>query len=151
MPGIVVGVDGSPNSERALAWAMQEAAIRSAPLTVLAVHPAPKSYWGNVPVVGPGDVPQLEVLRRAVEETTQRASGPLGEARPASISTRAVNGVPVQELLAASHDADMLVVGSRGGGGLRPVADGLGQQPGRAARDMPGGGRAAAPVITAQP
>ncbi|MGO9297655.1 MAG: universal stress protein, partial [Streptosporangiaceae bacterium] len=28
MPGIVVGVDGSPNSERALDWAMKEAAVR---------------------------------------------------------------------------------------------------------------------------
>jgi nucleotide-binding universal stress UspA family protein len=118
MPGIVVGVDGSPDSERALGWAMREAAIRSVPLIVLAVHPVPKSYWGNVPVVGPGDVPQLEGLRQAVEAMTQRASGPLGEARPASTSTRAVNGFPVQELLAASHDADMLVVGSRGGGGF---------------------------------
>lgn len=31
MPGIVVGVDGSAHSERALDWAMREAAIRSAP------------------------------------------------------------------------------------------------------------------------
>jgi nucleotide-binding universal stress UspA family protein len=118
MPGIVVGVDGSPNSERALAWAMQEAAIRGVPLTVLAIHPVPKSYWGNIPVVGPADVPQLEELRRAVEEMTQRAASSLGDAKPASINTRAVNGFPVQELLAASHDADMLVVGSRGGGGF---------------------------------
>jgi nucleotide-binding universal stress UspA family protein len=51
MPGIVVGVDGSFNSECALAWAMQEAAIRTGSLTVLAIHPVPKSYWGNTPVV----------------------------------------------------------------------------------------------------
>ena len=118
MPGIVVGVDGSPNSERALAWAMQEAAIRGVPLTVIAVHAVPNSYWGNIPVVGPPDVPQLEGLREAVEEMTQRAASRLVDAKPTSISTRAVNGFVVQELLDASHDADMIVVGSRGGGGF---------------------------------
>ena len=97
---------------------MQEAAIRCAPLTVLAIHPVPKSYWGNIPVVGPADMPKLAGLQQAVEEMTQRAAGRLGDAKPASISTRAVNGFPVQELLAASQDADMLVVGSRGGGGF---------------------------------
>lgn len=118
MRGIVVGVDGSPNSEHALAWAMREAAIRRASLTVVAVHPVPKSYWGDIPVVGPPDVPILDELRKAVEEMTQRAAGRLGDARPTSISTRVVNGFTVQELLAASHDADLLVVGSRGGGGF---------------------------------
>jgi nucleotide-binding universal stress UspA family protein len=45
MPGIVVGVDGSPNSERALDWAMKQAAAVHAALTVIAVHEVPKSYW----------------------------------------------------------------------------------------------------------
>jgi len=38
MSGIVVGVDGSGHSQRALEWAMNEAAIRHQPLSVLAVH-----------------------------------------------------------------------------------------------------------------
>jgi nucleotide-binding universal stress UspA family protein len=46
MSGIVVGVDGSPHSERALVWALNEAAIRQVPLTVLAVHQAVVGYWG---------------------------------------------------------------------------------------------------------
>jgi nucleotide-binding universal stress UspA family protein len=51
MPGIVVGVDGSLNSERALDWAMKAAAIQHAPLTVvLAVHEVMKSYWTGKPV-----------------------------------------------------------------------------------------------------
>ena len=50
MPGIVVGVDGSPNSERALDWAMKQAVAVRAPLTVIAVHEVPKSYWGHIPV-----------------------------------------------------------------------------------------------------
>ena len=41
MAGIVVGVDGSDHSSHALAWATREAAEHHAPLTVIAVHPAP--------------------------------------------------------------------------------------------------------------
>lgn len=67
MPGIVVGVDGSPNSERALDWAMKQAAAVQAPLTVIAVHEVPKSYWGNMPVIGQADEVQLENLRQAAE------------------------------------------------------------------------------------
>jgi nucleotide-binding universal stress UspA family protein len=37
MSGIIVGVDGSADSHRALEWTMNEAAIRRAPLTVITV------------------------------------------------------------------------------------------------------------------
>ena len=51
MPGIVVGVDGSLNSERALDWAMKAAATQHAPLTVvLAGHEVMNSYWTGKPV-----------------------------------------------------------------------------------------------------
>jgi nucleotide-binding universal stress UspA family protein len=51
MPGIVVGVDGSLNCERALDRAMKAAAAQHAPLTVvLAAHEVMKSYWTGKPV-----------------------------------------------------------------------------------------------------
>jgi nucleotide-binding universal stress UspA family protein len=118
MPGIVVGVDGSPNSEHALDWAMGQAAALHAPLTVIAVHEVPKSYWGNIPVVGPGDSELVEKLHQAAEEMTQKAAGRLGDARPASVTVHAVSGFVVQELVDASQDADMVVVGARGGSGV---------------------------------
>ena len=118
MPGIVVGVDGSPNSERALDWAMKQAVAVRAPLTVIAVHEVPKSYWGRIPVVGAVDESLLESLRQAAEEMTQKAAGRLGDAGPASVTVHAVNGFVVKELVDASQDADLVVVGSRGGSGL---------------------------------
>jgi nucleotide-binding universal stress UspA family protein len=118
MPGIVVGVDGSPNSERALDWAMKQAAAVRAPLTVIAVHEVPKSYWGGIPVVGPADAALLESLRQAAEEMTKRAASRLGDAGPASVTVHAVNGFVVKELVDASHDADLVVVGARGGSGF---------------------------------
>jgi nucleotide-binding universal stress UspA family protein len=118
MAGIVVGMDGSPNSERALDWAMKQASAVHAPLTVIAVHEVPKSYWGGIPVIGPGDVQVLDKLREAAEKMTHEAEGRLGDAKPASVEVRAVSGFPVKELVDASEDADLLVVGSRGGGGF---------------------------------
>ena len=119
MPGIVVGVDGSPNSERALEWAMREAGALHAPLTVVAVHEVAKSYWGHMPVIGPADQAALAQLRQAAEEMTRKAAGGLGDADgPASVSIHAVNGFVVEELVDASRAADLVVIGSRSGSGF---------------------------------
>lgn len=117
MPGVVVGVDGSPNSERALDWAMKQAVAVRTPLTVVAVHEVPKSYWGGIPVVGPADAGLLDNLRKAAEEMTQRAAGRMGDAAPATVTIHAVNGFVVKELVDASQDADLVVLGARSGGG----------------------------------
>jgi nucleotide-binding universal stress UspA family protein len=121
MPGIVVGVDGSPNSERALDWAMRQAAAVHAPLTVIAVHEVPKSYWGNIPVTGPSDEPVVEKLRQAAEELTQRAASRLGDAGQVSVKVRAVSGFVVKELVDASQDADLVVLGARSGSAFAAV------------------------------
>jgi nucleotide-binding universal stress UspA family protein len=118
MPGIVVGVDGSPNSERALDWAMRYAAALQVPLTVVAVHEVPKSYWGGIPVTGPADQALLETLRQAAEEMVKKAAGRPDGAGSVSVKVHAVNGFVVKELVDASHDADMVVIGTRNGGGF---------------------------------
>jgi nucleotide-binding universal stress UspA family protein len=121
MPGIVVGVDGSPNSERALDWAMGQAAAVHAPLTVIAVHEVAKSYWGSIPVIGAADEPLLEKLRQAAEEMTDRAASRLGDAGPVPVEVHAVNGFVVKELVDASQDADLVVLGARGGSAFARV------------------------------
>ena len=82
MPGIVVGVDGSPNSERALDWAMRQAAVVHTALTVIAVHEVPKSYWGGIPVTGPADQSLLAKVQAAAEEMTRQSAAQLGDAGP---------------------------------------------------------------------
>ncbi len=124
MPGIVVGVDGSPNSERALEWAMKHAAALQVPLTLLAVHEVPKSYWGGIPVVGPADEILLAQLRAGAEQMTQRVAGRVGDVQPPSVNVRAVNGFVVRELVEASRDADLIVLGSRGGHGIARLVTG---------------------------
>jgi nucleotide-binding universal stress UspA family protein len=54
VPGVLVGIDGSGRSRHALEWAIGEAAVRHAPLTVLTVQQAVVGYSGN-PVLYPGD------------------------------------------------------------------------------------------------
>lgn len=118
MPGIVVGLDGSANSERALDWALRHAAALNTSLTAIAVHQVAKSYWGHEPVIGAGDVSMVDQLQRSAEEMTQSAAGKLAGAKPASVQVRAVNGFVVEELVKASRDADELVLGSRSTSGL---------------------------------
>src|SRR3954451_19539226 len=48
MPGIVVGIDGSGHSRRALAWALKEAAAHQVPATVVTVHSPAVGYLGTV-------------------------------------------------------------------------------------------------------
>ena len=118
MPGIIVGVDGSGHSERALEWAVKEAAIRHAPLTVLAVHEVASNHWTGNPVIYPDDQPEVEKIRQAAQEATQKVVDQAGEPGPASVTVRAVSGLAASELIDASADADLVVVGSRGGGGF---------------------------------
>jgi nucleotide-binding universal stress UspA family protein len=118
MPGIVVGVDGSPHSQRALEWAIKEAGLRNAPLTVLAVHQVAGNHWTGSPEVYPADAPETEKMRQAAQDTVQKAVDAAGSPGPASVTVRAVSGIAAQELISASNDADLVVVGSRGGGGF---------------------------------
>jgi nucleotide-binding universal stress UspA family protein len=118
MPGILVGVDGSDHSRRALEWAMREAAHHDVPLTVMTVHPGPvrpatQIYW-DIPNL-PEDSHNLEHIRAAVEQFTDKVANELGEAAP-EITVDVTRGDPAHELVNASHDCDMIVVGSRGSG-----------------------------------
>ena len=117
MSGIIVGIDGSGHSRRALEWAMQEAAVRRVPLTVITVHEISVGYWGRGGVY-PEDHAVAEHARRAVQLEVEKALDSLGESRPESVTVQALSGTPAHELLTAAKDADMIVVGSRGTGGF---------------------------------
>lgn len=107
---IVVGVDGSGSSRSALAWAVDEARRRDA--TVEVVH-----AW-SVPSPNP-------YLPAALDPETFRSGGAAvlqdvieqgGDG--VELAPRLVEGSAVTALLAASEDADLVVVGSHGHGPL---------------------------------
>lgn len=117
MPGIIVGIDGSGHSKRALEWAMKEAAIRHAPLTVITVHEAVAGYYGGI-VSYPDDPERTEKARVAAQAETDKALAGLDGPHPESVTVQAVHGFPVEVLIGASGSADIIVLGSRGAGGF---------------------------------
>jgi nucleotide-binding universal stress UspA family protein len=118
MSGITVGVDGSGNAQPALDWAMNEAVVRKLPLTVLTVHEVIASYFvPGRPVVFPGDEELLAKARQATEEAVTDAARRLDTGQP-QVTVTAVSGFAAQTLIEASREADLLVVGTRGGGGF---------------------------------
>ena len=117
MSGILVGVDGSGHSERALEWAAKEAALRNTSLTVLTVHQTVAGFWGG-PLHYQGDNTLVQKAAEAAKAATEQVVASLGDSKPASVHVTAVEGFPAEEILNAGADADIIVLGSRGGGGF---------------------------------
>ena len=117
MPGILVGVDGSAHSKDALEWAAKEAALRHTSLTVLTVRQAVADVWGGTSHYQ-GDESLIEKARVAAQAETDSVLSTLGEGRPESVTVKATQGIPAEEILNEGADVDMIVLGSRGGGGF---------------------------------
>jgi nucleotide-binding universal stress UspA family protein len=112
-PRLVVGVDGSPSSVKALSFAVEEAAMRGALLQVLTTFPSPTMLGASVP---DGYFENLEEQAlRLIDEAIDRV--PAAAALPSILRT-AVAEAPAAALIAASRDAALLVVGRRGRGGF---------------------------------
>ena len=116
MAGIVVGVDGSGHSRKALERAAAEAATHGAPLTVLTIHQAIRDVYGGVSHYQ-DDAALTDKAKEAAQAETDQVLAALGS-QPASVTVTAVHGLPVDELIKASQGADMLVLGRRGTGGF---------------------------------
>lgn len=115
MARIVVGFDGSEGARRALEWAIGEADLRGAPLTVVTAVPIPLTLGpAAAPVAGIAD----EETLHETEALTRAAVEKAAVGHDVEFSVRVVSGVPAEELLNASQDAELLVVGSRGHGGF---------------------------------
>lgn len=124
MSGIVVGIDGSHNASHALEWAMAEAGMRHTELTVITVNSVIAGYWSGQPATMPGDDERVAEARELAEKAVAKIAADLGDRRPASVHVVAKNGFPAQALIDASKNSDLLVVGSRGGGGFGALAVG---------------------------
>ncbi|ALV39227.1 universal stress protein [Streptomyces sp. CdTB01] len=114
MATIVVGIDGSPASAKALDWATEEARLRGAVLRILHAWSSP--YHGSE-IARRACEAVHEPLQRAAEETIDAALGHT-MALDVAIERRTVQGPPTQALIEAAQDADLLVVGARGHGGF---------------------------------
>lgn len=117
--GIVLGVDGSPESRPATAFAFAEASLRGVPLVAVHVW----SEW-SVPPSPPQDssAPYARrpgMLREDEERVLAEALSGCGETWPdVNVERRSVHGRTREALIEAGEDAQLLVVGTRGRGGF---------------------------------
>jgi nucleotide-binding universal stress UspA family protein len=114
MPGILVGIDGSGHSQRALEWAMKEAALRHVPLIVLAVHQAVSGWGGAEPY--PGDKALIDETAQKAKAETDKVLASLEGPHPQPVTVRSVQGFPAQEIASEGARADLIVLGSHGAG-----------------------------------
>ena len=84
-----------------------------------------------------GDLNQDRAAQDVQALVDQAVNSQSGPAPP--VTVQVIPGSPAAELLDAGHHADLLVVGSRGSGGLGRPGGGLGKQPGSLRRSLPGG------------
>lgn len=112
---IVVGVDGSKSSHKALAWALDEARARNAQVTV--VHAWTPAMFGAIEFASP--VLGIETFdataKRMVDEALAECHV---EALAGSVDTAIVEGGGARAILHAAEDASLIVVGSHGRGAV---------------------------------
>jgi nucleotide-binding universal stress UspA family protein len=115
MSRIVVGIDTSPDAERALAWALDEARLRGAKLELVHAYPTPELTALPMVVTLPND----EELRAAAESVLEDAIASVGGADDVELIRTVRAGGAASVLTTAAEGADLLVVGARGLGGFR--------------------------------
>ncbi len=112
---IVVGVDGSEESEGALRWAAKEAQRRGVGLQVVTCWSYPPMPFGvYVPPI-PSESWEAEA-RKAADGEIDRVLGP--DRASLDIEVAVLEGAPSLRLLDYDQAADLIVVGSRGRGGF---------------------------------
>src|SRR4051812_38079927 len=116
MDGIVIGVDESASAACALRWGVGHAAVHQRPATALMAwtsrdqHSRDRGasfdlHYGH------------QQADRDLDAIVEQA---LGDEHP-ELRRRVACAAPATALVAASHDADVVVVGARGMGGFREL------------------------------
>lgn len=119
MTKIVVGVRAAGQAEPALDFALAEAVRRHLPLEV--VHSYEMQVYAEVPAAawaGPGAPTQADARQAATLAVTS-ARGRVPGGPSAQVRLEVVESDAAGALVFAARDADLLVVGSRGGGSIR--------------------------------
>ena len=117
MARIVVGIDGSDHSKKALRWALDEARLRGASLHVVYAWMLPVYATGYG--FAPGDLFDPKVISDgATEQLDKAVAEVVGDATDVKVERKTVEGMAAQVLVEEAAGADLLVVGSRGHGGF---------------------------------
>ncbi|AGC65074.1 Universal stress protein family [Mycobacterium liflandii 128FXT] len=120
-PAIVVGVDGSPASTLAVEWAARDAEMRNVPLKVVHVFApmvAPANGWADVAM--PADYARWreDQAHQIVQQAHAVAVDAAAPGRAAHVTSEVRYAAIVPAMVELSQQAEMVVVGCRGQGGV---------------------------------
>ncbi|TVR29763.1 MAG: universal stress protein [Nitriliruptor sp.] len=115
MGRIVVGIDASKDSHRALRWAVEEARLRDADLEVVHAYPTPDLTALPMVVTLPSD----EELRVAATSILDEVLAEVEVGEDVRVIKTVQAGGAASVLTQVAEGADLLVVGARGLGGFR--------------------------------
>ena len=118
--GVVVGVDGSPAAQNAVAWAARAAAAHHQTLTLVHLLPPPVMVWPGVSIPSGFENWQESQGRNIIQEAVMIADDET-RTEPIHVDHEIRTGLPVPSLTEASKQAAMVVVGAHGRGRLRRV------------------------------
>ena len=117
MKRIVVGIDGSAPSQRALRWAIAEARAHRASVEVVHVWQSHYYYASLTPLPSAMSVVSPDVLRRAAQQVLDGMVDGV-DTKGVRVERVLVEGAAARELLDCAKGADLLVVGTHGRGGF---------------------------------
>ena len=110
---ITVGLDGSQESRSAAEWAAREAKLRGLPLKIVHVWEPVPAPMAQAPLLG------AETQQHWTERIPREAAEGIRMRHPGvEVSTEQVSGNPGDALAEAAKNAELLVLGSRGLGGI---------------------------------
>jgi nucleotide-binding universal stress UspA family protein len=119
MSRIVVGFDGSPAAEAALAFALDEAKLRNLPLRIVCAWEIPP-----LDAAGSAFAPTFEasdIADQHAEDVLKLAASRVDANPGIRVEAVSIQGHPATVLADQSEDAALLVVGSRGLGAVKSL------------------------------
>lgn len=116
---IVVGVDGSEDSQSALDWAVDEARHRNGRLRLITVWAKqPMAWYPAVLETAAGGIAVVKSPEEDAAALQAQALKSVAETGVAASGTLIHSHSPASAILDAAQEADLVVVGSRGHGGF---------------------------------
>lgn len=116
--GILVGVDGSAESDAAVVWATHEAVLRVMPITLMHVVAPVVVGWPVGQLYDAMPQWQEDEAKQAVDRARTTLVASLGESDAPEVRVETIYANVVPTLIDASKQASMIVVGSQGMGAL---------------------------------
>ena len=111
---LVVAVDASAGSDAAIRWAAREAALRSASVTLVHVVTPVAVGWPTPRLDGNTTQWQKDNAERVLKQAEEILRTNIGEAATPTVNRQVLFGSVVGEIVEATNQAELVVVGTRG-------------------------------------